>query len=176
MLLDFSLSSGENVSLIYAYNKSLPIAKAINATNGQIFHTSFEDVGEGNSSLGDSKTGNRSSLNGFARTISNLANGPYILNYWQKTNGNWSLLSQSVNVATGSYTISLTGQVDDIKFYPAHAQMETYTHRPGVGITSKGDAKGLTTYFQHDAANRLQAILDEKGDVVKSFNYKYYKP
>jgi hypothetical protein len=176
LLTDFQPVSGERISVLYGYNKSLPIARAVNASSDQIFHTSFEEPLEGNSILGDSKTGDRSKTDGFTKVISNLPNGSYQLSYWQKNAGNWVMSMQSVNVTTGNFTINLTGQVDEVKLYPTGAQMETYTNKQGVGITSACDSKGYLTYYQYDSAGRLQAILDEAGNVVKSLNYNYYKP
>jgi len=62
--------------------------------------------------------------------LSNLTNGPYLLTYWQKSAGVWSLQSQNVTVSSGTYTISLTGQLDEVRFYPAGARLTTYTFDP----------------------------------------------
>jgi YD repeat-containing protein len=54
--------------------------------------------------------------------------------------------------------------------------METFTYRPGIGLDSRSDVRGKLTYYKYDNAGRLQAILDETGDIVKSFGYNFYKP
>ncbi|MNH19270.1 hypothetical protein D3C79_789970 [compost metagenome] len=50
----------------------------------------------------------------------------------------------------------------------------TYTYKPLVGLTSKTDARGITEYYKYDGMQRLQAILDQVGNVTKAFDYHYH--
>jgi len=58
-------------------------------------------------------------------------------------------------------------------FVLKNASVTTYTYKPLVGMTSQKDAKGQTTYYQYDNFQRLSAIKDQNGYVIKSFDYHY---
>src|SRR5699024_1058126 len=92
---------------------------------------------EGNSEKGDSKTGHKSRLGGYTKSLSGLGKGSYTLSYWKKSGNTWNIHRSSVNVSGGNYSINLTGQVDEVRFYPSAAQMITYTYDPLVGMTSQ---------------------------------------
>ena len=54
-----------------------------------------------------------------------------------------------------------------------NAQITTYTYKPLVGITSMTDAKGMTTYYEYDAFQRLKTIKDQNGNILKQTDYHY---
>ncbi|VBB45390.1 conserved hypothetical protein [uncultured Paludibacter sp.] len=54
-----------------------------------------------------------------------------------------------------------------------NAQVSTYTYKPLVGMTSKTDPRGVTTYYEYDSFNRLKCIKDKDGKVLQSFDYHY---
>ncbi|UII21608.1 hypothetical protein [Fulvivirga ligni] len=72
-----------------------------------------------------------------------------------------------INVGAGS-------DIDNVRAYPEQAQMVTYTHYPGVGISSVSDQNNMTSYYKYDAFDRLISIFDSKGNMLKSYEY-YYK-
>jgi YD repeat-containing protein len=158
-------------SYIWGYKKLYPIAQAINALSKDIFYTGFEE--DGNSAAGDCKTGRKSRTTSYSKSLTGLTNGKYLLSYWKKTSGVWSSVITPVTVSTGAYTISLTGQIDDVRFHPEAAQMSTYTYDPLVGVTSITDAKGLIMKYEYDASGRLSLIKDLNGHIVKQFQYHY---
>jgi YD repeat-containing protein len=53
------------------------------------------------------------------------------------------------------------------------ASISSYTYKPLVGITSQTDAKGMTTYYEYDAFQRLKAIKDQNGNILKQTDYHY---
>lgn len=55
------------------------------------------------------------------------------------------------------------------------AQIWTYTYSPLIGMTSETDAKGMTTYYEYDAFQRLKCIKDQTGNIINSYDY-HYKP
>lgn len=162
-------------SYLWGYNNALLIAEAKNALYKDVFYNSFEEL-EGNSSIGDSRTGDKSRITGttgYKKDLMGLTNGKYLLTYWSKESGDWILKTTPITITTGGYTISLSGQIDELRFYPEDAQMTTYTHTPQVGITSATDINNLTTFYLYDGFNRLTLVKDDKGNIVKTFKYHY---
>lgn len=160
------------ISYVYGYGGTLPVAEVSNSPVKNIFYTSFEDP-EGNSTLNDSKTGRRSRTGGYTKTLNNLDNGTYLLTYWQKTGSNWLLQSITVTVSGGTYTIKLTGQLDEVRFCPQSALMVTYTYDLLVGMLSHTDAASHTSYYEYDDYGRLKLVRDQDGNILKTFKYQY---
>jgi YD repeat-containing protein len=48
-----------------------------------------------------------------------------------------------------------------------------YTYSPLVGMTSSTDPSGVTTYYEYDTFARLKLIKDDKGKILKIFDYHY---
>jgi YD repeat-containing protein len=172
-LLEFSNYNGPSNAFLWGYNSYYPVVKVINAPLNDIFYDSFEG-GNGNSSAGDAKTGHYSYSGGYTKALSGLDNGSYTLSYWLKnTSGTWIWQFNTVTVSGGSFTISLSGQIDDVRFYPQAAQMTSYTYDPLIGLTSTTDAKGQITYYEYDNFQRLKNIKDKDGNILKNYCYNY---
>lgn len=164
---------GPPVSYIWGYKHIYPIAEATNALYKNIYYENFEEVG-GNSTFNDSKTGHYSHTGTFSITLLGLDNGDYVLSYWLKSGGVWTLNSTTITVSTNTYTISLSsGQYDDIRFYPINSLMTTATYDPNIGQTSATDAKNNITYYEYDTYQRLVNIKDKDGNIVKHIDYNY---
>ncbi len=170
--LTVSKESDQLISYVWGYNNTYPIAEVNNTAVKNIFHTSFEDA-TGNSTLNDCKTGRLSKTGGFTKALSSLDNGSYVLTYWQKSGSVWTLQTTAVTVSAGTYTISLTGQVDEVRFYPKTSQMKTYTYDPLIGILSQCDASDHVSYYEYDDFGRLKLIRDMNGNILKTFKYQY---
>lgn len=75
---------------------------------------------------------------------------------------------------TGSLSITTNGNlVDGIRLHPKSALMETYTYEPMVGLTSFSTSNNTITYYEYDGLGRLQAVRDEKRNILKSYQYQY---
>jgi hypothetical protein len=159
----------------WGYNEQYVVAQVSNAKSSDIFYDSFEE-GDGNSSLGDAKTGHysyNSTTTSYSKTLSGLDPGTYTLSYWLKSGSTWSLQNQQVTVAGNTYAISLSGQIDDVRFYPSAAQMTTYTYDPLIGLTSSTDAKNEITYYEYDNFLRLINIKNKDQNIIKHIDYHY---
>lgn len=193
--------SGVTSTFIWDYLNTEPIAKVSNATADQVAYTSFEADGGGNWSIGsvvrdgvNAMTGKQSYnlSNGACSKSGLLATNIYIVSYWSKTGtsysvtGNtgiiqgktingWTYFEHSV---TGVTTVSVSGigNIDELRLYPAAAQMTTYTYQPIVGMTSTCDIDNRVTYYSYDAIGRLKVIRDQDGNVVKEYDYQYQIP
>jgi len=84
----------------------------------------------------------------------------------------WTLFVYKV---TGQSTISISGSghIDELRLYPAAAQMTTYTYDPLVGMTSQTDAGNRVTYYEYDGLARLKRIRDQDFNILKSYEYQY---
>ncbi|MDP4280874.1 MAG: RHS repeat domain-containing protein [Bacteroidota bacterium] len=56
---------------------------------------------------------------------------------------------------------------------PPNSRAETFTYLPFIGITSKTDEAGITTYYYYDDFGRLLNVKDEEGNIVKKYDYHY---
>jgi len=56
------------------------------------------------------------------------------------------------------------------------SEVAGYTYRPLVGITSTTDAKGMLTTYEYDGLQRLKAVRDLEGNIVKQYDYHYRQP
>jgi YD repeat-containing protein len=70
-------------------------------------------------------------------------------------------------------SVSGSGYIDELRLYPAQAEMTTYTYSPCYGATSKTDPSGVSTYFEYDALGRLSVTRDYKRDILKTYRYNY---
>lgn len=64
---------------------------------------------------------------------------------------------------------------DDLRIQPSDASVNTISYTPLVGMTSTIDDSGRTTYYEYDSFQRLKHIKDQKGNIIKSYDY-HYKP
>ncbi|WP_322970750.1 hypothetical protein [Faecalibacter sp. LW9] len=57
-----------------------------------------------------------------------------------------------------------------------NSMVTVYTYDPLIGVTSIMQPNGITEYYKYDAANRLQEIKNDQGEVLKKFEYNYAQP
>jgi len=165
---------GVRESYQYGYDGNLLVASVVNARSNEFFYTSFEDI-DGNSVLGDCKTGIKSRLNGYSNTLSGLPpNTNFKLTYFKKIDNTWTPIEEILNTGVNTFlSFSLIGQVDEVRIYPINSRIVTYTHNPGIGMTSITDINNITTYYEYDAIGRLSYIKDFNGDILKKYIYNY---
>lgn len=142
----------------------------------EVFHTSFEEGDEGIETA-TAKTGSRVLSGTYSINLRNFIPGSYLLSYWESSdNGaSWQRVQQMLEVAEAStsYELSAAGKIiDELRIQPAGSEMTTYTHLPGVGMTSQTDSNGHTTYYEYDALGRLSAIRDNERRSLKSYQYQ----
>ncbi|HTR29339.1 MAG TPA: hypothetical protein VMH27_08710 [Puia sp.] len=109
--------------------------------------------------------------NGSAYTIAGTVAGYPIQG--KRING-WSYFEHKI---TGQTSVSIiggstgAGNIDELRLYPANAQMVTYTYTPLVGLSSKCDADNRVTYYQYDPFGRLKVVLDQDHNIIKTIQY-----
>jgi len=166
-ILERRLDDGPSQAYKWGYNKQYVIAECKNALADEFFYTGFEEDG----TTGNAHTGTKS-YSGPYTTTDKLAPGlhgkKYVISYWTYTNGRWNYSNELAY--TGQV---LNGILDDIRIYPEDAQMSSYTYHPMYGVQSITDARGITTFYEYDAAGNLRAIKDQDGKIQKLFDYQY---
>ncbi|WP_314244808.1 hypothetical protein [Empedobacter tilapiae] len=56
------------------------------------------------------------------------------------------------------------------------AMLTSYTYKPLIGVTSITGPNGQSEFYNYDSSNRLQSIVNEKNEVIKTFEYNYKQP
>lgn len=185
-------------SYIWDYHASFPVAEAVNAGQSDIAYCGFEADGTGNWTFSGSGTYNAQAFAGTydynmgqgSVSRSGLNTGTtYVVSYWSqggpcivsgstgsplqgKTINGWTYYEHQVS-GQGSVTVSGTATVDELRLYPAGAQMTTYSYLPSVGISESCDVGNRETHYQYDHASRLAVVKDQDGNIIKTYNYNY---
>ncbi|WP_423149759.1 hypothetical protein, partial [Rubrolithibacter danxiaensis] len=190
-IVSMSKSSDAPLAYIWGYKDQYPVAEVKNATEAEIAYASFEGSESltftyNNSAISflSSKTGKNSYTLSSGNTISKAGLSSaktYIVSYWTTNStpytitgtvgnavkgikvGGWTYYEHKITGQT-SIILSGSGNVDELRLYPSTAQMTTYTYEPLVGMTSRTDEKGQTTYYEYDDFQRLAYIKDQYGN------------
>jgi hypothetical protein len=191
-----------SVNYIWDYLHVYPIAQVKNAVLADAAATSFEADGTGNWTYSGTSTADTTAITGSFSynlgqtggniTKSGLTSGTtYVLSYWikgtsplsitgtisgypiqGKTINGWTYFEHKFTGQT-SITVSGSGYIDELRLYPATAQMTTYTYNPLVGTTTACDVDNKVTYYFYDAYQRLIRIKDQDGNIIRTIQYHY---
>jgi hypothetical protein len=202
-ILEMQKTNDAKQSLIWDYRKQFPVAEVLNAGRDQIAYTSFEADGNGNWSISDQArspeglTGNQSFVLKPGNNINyyfSSAGFSFILSYWSKdgpvningvtlvstltgpSKNGWTYYEHIISASTGngmSLTANSAKTIDELRLYPATAQMTTRTYAALTGITSQCSQNNIVTYFNYDRFNRLKSVRDADGNILKSMEYNY---
>jgi hypothetical protein len=194
------LSNDKNQAMIWDNSLCLPLAQVDNAYIGDVAYAGFETAETGNwtyssgSVVSDATapTGVKGyNLSGAISKSSLTSSQKYILSYWSKSGASVSVTggTQSNSVTgrvmnnwtyheltvTGTTSISLSGSgsIDEVRLYPALAQMTTYTYDALFRLTATCSANSTVSYYEYDSFNRLVDIKDQYGNIMKAFEYNY---
>jgi YD repeat-containing protein len=182
--------AGPITSYLYGYGGRFMIAQANNANYNQIAYGDFESDDLGNWSYltngiidSDSKSGNRSFI-GSMSCVLYLQGASYTVSLWAKGSGNvsvnnisqridgaWKLYSWTVNSPQGVTVNSQGNKIDDVCLYPVDSQMQTFTYKPLVGLTSSTDESGRTTFYKYDGYQRLKETSDQDKNIISNVQY-----
>jgi hypothetical protein len=183
-------------SYLWGYNTAYPIAEVKNATDADIAYTSFEEDGNGGWTYpgavvsGAGLTGKQyyNLASGGCSKTGLTASTTYRLSYWSKggaytvSGSSSQQTGRTVNgwtyhehLVTGVTTVSVTGgaEIDELRVYPANAQMTTYTYEPLYGMSSQCDINNKVSYYEYDTMGRLKDVKDQDGNVIKTIDYHY---
>ncbi|MBO9702024.1 MAG: hypothetical protein J7604_17585 [Sporocytophaga sp.] len=133
------------------------------------------------------------SINGSSCCSGYPSNQPYLTTNISDTQGKWvykevvfdmDYVRQNGNIPAGTnltlraYVANTSTSkgyyVDELRLYPADAEMTTVTYTPLIGVTSIMDKTGAkVNSFEYDGHNRLRLVRDGSDNIVKSNNYHY---
>lgn len=156
----------------------LTIAYPVNVpdtfTATRVFHTSFENSGEG-TALAKAKTGIQAKYGSYTISLAEYEPGNYVLFYWKSTNNgtSWEKVTESLQITSGitSKTIGGSYYIDEVRLIPKGALIKTYTFRPDAGKTSETDHNGNTRYWEYDDFGRVVRMLDNERRVLEQYEY-----
>lgn len=186
-------------SYIWDYQSVYPVAQCSNGAYDSIAYTSFEADSNGNWNVpsvvrtANGITGNKcyQLSNGSIYKPGLAAGTTYIVSYWTtntsaftiagtigsvspgKKIGSWTYFEHKVTGVTQVTLPQVTGLIDELRLYPANAQMTTYTYAPLTGMTSTCSPNNTITYYEYDGHGRLKLVKDQNGHVTKTLEYHY---
>ena len=202
-ILEMQKANDVKQSIIWDYKMMYPVASVTNADYSDIAYTSFEANGQGNWTFSSSATPDPSaptgkkvySLNGLNNiTRTGLKSSTtYIVSYWTKNTSaftiagtisqypiqgktikGWNFFTHKITGQT-QVNIGSNGLIDELRLYPATAQMTTIAYDPLIGMTSQCDANNSISYYEYDVFSRLKLIRDQDDNIIKTIEYHYKK-
>nr|WP_199159147.1 hypothetical protein [Pedobacter sp. ASV2] len=142
--------------------------KEIYSGGTESFYEGFEENNDPSVISSKGHTGDKYWNGNYSINANLKADRNYLLQWWSFENNQWKFNERPFVPNT-----VLTGILDDIRIFPANAQITTYTYKPLVGMTSSTDTKGQTTYYEYDEFQRLKNVKDQNGNVIKKNAYHY---
>jgi len=183
-------------SYLWGYNDNYAIAEILNAPRSAIACTSFEDFSDGGWTISssirvsDGLTGQKSyDLSNGAVSRSNLPSDKiYKVSYWStggpvNVNGTtasagishqgWTCYKHVLPASTTQVIVQGAVKIDELRLHPLDAQVTSYTHSPGVGMTSVTDSNNTINYYEYDSFGRLWLMRDFDRNILKKYTYNY---
>jgi hypothetical protein len=191
---------GRTAANIYDYNDKYVVASVINADAvlDMPAYTSFETTslggwsfsGSGTSTTGAAVTGSQYfPLSGGTFSAPLNTGKAYRVSFWSNSSSvtvaSGSLVSSAPTIngytyyeyllPVGATTASVTGtgNIDELRLYPANSRMRTSTYDVIMGKTSGCDENNRVSSFTYDDLGRLQFAKDEYGNILKMYEYSY---
>jgi YD repeat-containing protein len=132
------------------------------------FYAGFEEMPSASVITGIAHTGTKCWNTNYTTAFTPPDARAYTIEYWSYSGGSW--MYHNSPYVSG---MVLTGPVDDIRIFPDHSLMSTYTYQPMVGMTSQINPQGITSYYSYDGLGRLSTIKDKDGNVIKRYCYNF---
>jgi hypothetical protein len=199
-IIQYTPRNATPTSIFWDYQYENPVAQVKNATIAAgSAYTSFEADARGNWNYGGTPVVDLTAPMGSyvyplsTGSVSTIVSGPgaYILSLWSNgsaptvyagsyltgtaltSTGGWIYYEYQVPAGASSVTVSGSASIDELRLYPAMAQMITYAYAP-EGVTAIADAKGSISHFEYDYFHRLKNVKDFYGNIVNNYSYHTY--
>jgi len=92
-----------------------------------------------------------------------------VMSYWYLDNSVWKY---SGELPFNNIISNGTG-LDEVRAYKKGAQLTTYSHKYGYGVSSVTDANSISVYFIYDDLGRLVQQIDQDGNTLQQNEYNY---
>jgi YD repeat-containing protein len=165
--LELSRNGGAKISYQWDNIEQYPVVEAQNAAKSEIFYEGFEGS---NGFTGNAYVGLKRSGSSYTVNWTPPNNKAYLIAYWKNTGNVWSYV-QTTYPASNNYQLNGGDYYDEVKIFPADAQLSTFAYEPLVGMISRTDPRGAATSYTYDGFNRLENIKDHNGNIVKNYSY-----
>ncbi len=116
--------------------------------------------------------------NGVYNSVGNA--NTTVTNQWIYVEGEYTLPatfdgSTVTDLTLWVYGSDNSGKIwfDDLRLYPADAQMTSYTYDPLVGMTSQTGPDNKKATYIYDDFGRLEFVKDHHGNVINKYTYHY---
>lgn len=143
---------------------ALPLTGTAQGKYYEFYYEGFEDQASVASyaGLGSGQTN-------FTVPFVATASRKYLIDYWYlNTNGTWTYVKKPY-----SNNIILTEgtRIDEVRVYPEDAQIKTFGYNELGLKTSESNTFGQTVFYKYDIYNRLQLVMDQDNNILKSYCY-----
>jgi len=89
------------------------------------------------------------------------------------SDNNWYLVVAKVSLGTAQkITVNVRGNIDELRLYPAGAQMTSYTFDCLSHVTSEVDINSKATTYNYQFGKLIE-IKDMSGNILKTFDYNF---
>ena len=105
-----------------------------------------------------------------------LTQKSYILNtvsYSVTSNNDWVYVEHKLSNPTSVELITNEFQIDELRLYPANAQMTTYCYDELLRVHTLTDANNKSSFYTYDELSRLTQIRDHNGNLRSLNTYNY---
>jgi hypothetical protein len=121
-------------------------------------------------------------------TTTPAVQGKYIVSYWRKSgsvtvNGTSPTLTgmtangwtycEHVLINPSAVAVNGNTKIDELRFYPAEANMTSFTYNPLIGITSADNGSSNIILYEYDDMGRVKIERDIFGKIIKQYSYQY---
>ncbi len=171
---------------LYRYSDGLPIAIITNANSDDCAYIPSANF-TGNTMFFSMPTVIKDSKITFLASSGNkikIAVGQWNGNSWIFNDINPTVSENAINgmvyyeynVAAG-YRLEVRNdnscQMDEFRFYPKNAFMETVTYNTEGKKIRDCDTNNRNTYYEYDGLGRLSKVLDENRNIIKTYEYNF---
>lgn len=105
----------------------------------------------------------------FTVPFAATASRKYLIDYWYlNANGTWAYVKKPYS---NNMILTEGTRIDEVRVYPEDAQIKTVGYNELGLKTSESNAFGQTVFYKYDMYNRLQLVMDQDNNILKSYCY-----
>lgn len=164
-----NMASGENGSLTYSY-QTADIHVSEEGMD-EFLYEDFEDKNMDN--IFPFGYNSSSCLVGkYEVNLKGNSDRKYTMDYRVYKDGKWDYVRTDIDER---YHVIDEGvnPIDDVRVYPADADIQTFSWKPYIGMRSRSNSAGITESYDFDRFGRLETVRNNNNDIIRSYKYNY---